>query len=127
MIANVNTTLEEETWLVLNVTQPFIDWLVFSDRNLGLYLDVNFPGGHNPKPAQVGLQVSRSVSEEKESFLAAFFKSSESIEGNIMRSKKTKRAADSGTKAPRKTKKKNNYRGRKSFGMHSFNICLVFP
>ncbi|CAG0916127.1 unnamed protein product [Notodromas monacha] len=108
LISKLNTTLDYDGWLTFNVTKAFTDWMVFPDTNFGLYLDVNLADGHVAKPIQVGLHSHHLVRAEKEPFLAGFFKSSESPEGNVLHARKARRAVSNGGSQGGKKKRKNN-------------------
>jgi hypothetical protein len=60
-----------------------------------IFYDVCF-AGEVVKPSQVGILSDQNTREDKEPFLAGFFKSSESPEGNILHAKKAKRAVKNG-------------------------------
>ncbi|XP_022908408.1 protein 60A [Onthophagus taurus] len=79
-VGTVNVTAGYSGWVAINVTQSLSTWVALPQSNKGFYLSVHphDKPGHDVRPEDIGLTISKAE-EESQPFMVAFFKSSKPI------------------------------------------------
>lgn len=99
-VDSLNTTAQNDGWLVFNMTGPLTTWVAIPSLNLGLYLSVtpHENPSHEIRMDEIGI-VSARGDGGHQPFMVAFFKSAGVRDSKLRQARETKR---------RKKKSQNN-------------------
>ena len=106
LLDDVVVTLEQEGWIILDVSAAMAFWQAFPKHNLGLLLKVTSTRKdvEDISPHDLGLVGDRFALSPRESFMVAFLKNGRNSEITLNRSK---RAAEKKKKSKSSRRKKN--------------------
>jgi len=78
LLDSVTVAIDQEGWIVLDVSSAMLFWQAFPKHNLGLLLKVNpvDKSGDDISPHELGLVGDRMARSPRESFMVAFIKNS---------------------------------------------------
>jgi len=107
LLDDVVVTLDQEGWIILDVSSAMAFWQAFPKHNLGLLLKVTAtdPSVDDISPHDLGLVGDRFAVSPKESFMVAFLKNSRNTEITLNREK---RSPDKKKKSKSKSKSHSN-------------------
>ena len=101
LLDSVTVALDQEGWVVLDVSSAMLFWQAFPKHNLGLLLKVSpMEGGEEVSPHDLGLVGDRVAATPHESFMVAFLQHSQGREVTLNRQRRE--ASARRKKRPRK-------------------------
>jgi len=105
LLDSVNVALDQEGWIILDVSSAMTFWQAFPKHNLGLLLKVTSTDkkADDISPHDLGLVGDRVARSPRESFMVAFLKNGHDSEITLNREKRS----------PDQRKKKNRHNSRK--------------
>lgn len=110
LLDSVTVAIDQEGWIVLDVSSAMLFWQAFPKHNLGLLLKVT-PGdrqaAEDVTPHDLGLVGDRMARSPRESFMVAFLKNS--LNSKITLSRERRSVKDSGTKKKSRSNRKRKY------------------
>lgn len=89
LLDSVTVALDQEGWVVLDVSSAMLFWQAFPKHNLGLLLKVSpVEGGEEVSPHDLGLVGDRVAATPHESFMVAFLQHSQGREVTLNRQRR---------------------------------------
>ena len=107
LLDDVVVTMDQEGWIILDVSTAMAFWQAFPKHNLGLLLKITstLSNTEDMSPHDLGLVGDRFALSPRESFMVAFLKNGRNSEITLNRSKRS----------PEKKKKSKSSRRKKNF------------
>ena len=108
LLDSVTVALDQEGWVVLDVSSAMLFWQAFPKHNLGLLLKVSpVEGGEEVSPHDLGLVGDRVAATPHESFMVAFLQHSQGREVTLNRQRRE--ARESGARRKKRPRKQYSY------------------
>ena len=105
LLDSVTVAMDQQGWIVLDVSSAMLFWQAFPKHNLGLLLKVTPLGGQEEvSPHDLGLVGDRMAASPHESFMVAFLKNGHDREVTLNRHKRSPEPAKKGRTSSRRRK-----------------------